>query len=215
MFTTLTVINRKRFPHKFISERLEYKGLSYYATRLYCGRKDNRKIIEKFSCRAGIPVIDEKSPVVLKYKMLLLTNSVLEHSRRSIGIFDAEGGLTFLLPYISEKCGSISVFTENTAAYLGLQNEILNNYGTPVVMCEKASAVLGCDIIFAAKLPPRLKANNVFTLKNTENKDILLPFLIPDYCDPFCVAAGLYFYGKFKELGELAFREGAEALLPL
>ncbi len=215
MFTTLDIINQSRISHKFISEKLEYKGFCYYATRLYSKRKNNKKIIEKFSKRAEIDIIDDKSPMVFNYKMLLLANSVLKQPRKNIGIYDTEGRLAFLLPYISEKCGSISVFTENTAAYSRLQNEILNIYGTPVIICNKLSPVFNGDIIFAAKVPPHLKADNVFSPNSTQNKTVLPPFSIPDYCNPFCVTAGLFFYGRFKELGKLTFKEGIKAPLPL
>lgn len=207
MFTTLTLINSRRLFPKIVSEVCEYKGFTYYSSKLLSHRENNQKFINKFKKRSGIPVIETDSPLVFKYKMILLTNTVMLLPYKNVGVCDKDGSLAFLLPFMSQNSGVISIFTENAAAYSDITNEILSVYGTPTIISEKISNILKCDVVFAVKPPKSIsKNNNVFTLKSTEGREPLLPFSLPDYADTLSVAAGLFYYGGFREFGKLTFK---------
>lgn len=207
MFTTLSTVNSRRLFSKIISEASEYKGCTFYYSRLLSSKKNNLKFINRFKKRAEIPVIEHDSPIVFKYKMTILANTVMRRPYKNVGIYDKEGKLPFLLPFISKNSGVIYIFTENTAAYTNIEDEILRDYGTPLLISRRASPITECDIIFAAQLPNILNNNNVFTVKDVEHFTFELPFPSPDYACKFSIAAGLFYYGGCREFGKLTFKE--------
>lgn len=207
MFTTLTLVKSRRFYRKVISEVCEYKDFTYYSSRLFSNRKNNSKFIKRFEKRAEIPVIEPNSPIVFKYKMIVLANTVMLRTYKNVGIYDKEGVLSFLLPFISKNSGVISIFTENADAYTNMEDELFALYGTPMLISDKISQLSECNIIFALELPNALKNNNIFTIADTENREFELPFPYPDYACKFSIAAGLFYYGGYREFGKLAFKE--------
>ena len=202
MFTTLTIKKSRRFFRKISSEICEYKGFTYYSSTLLSKKKNNQKYISRFKKRVGIPIIEENDDIVLRYKMIVLANSVMSRPYKKVGIYDTEGYLPFLVPFISKNCGVISVFTKNAAVYSDIENEIGVLYGTPIIINDNISDILRCDISFALTPPVALGNSNIFTLNDTEKKELSLPLPLPE-------AAGLFYYGGFSEFGKLTFKEAA------
>ncbi len=203
MFTTLTVINA-RARRRFLSEENMYRGYAFYTTRLFSKKKDNRKRLSKFEARAAMPVLSENSEIVCRYRFITLVNALLEKGCfKKIGIADKDGFLPFLLPFLSEKCGVISVFTEKSENYISVCDEIYGDFGTPTIVLNTKRDILSSDIIFSADGEIEGAHCKVYSAENTQNATLTLPLDCPDYCSPFIIAAGLYFYGGFHEFSRL------------
>ena len=207
MFTTLTLIN-KRSQKRFLSEENVYKNYTFFTTRLFSKKSNNKKRLRKFESRAGMPVVCEQSEIVCRYKFITLVNSVtVDTGFKKIGISDKSGELFFILPFLSEKCGVISIFTESPDAYSDICDEIYRDFGTPTIILNTKKDILGSDIVFSADGEITGALCPVFTAENTKNTTIDLPFSYPDYCNPFIIAAGLFYYGGFHEFGKLKLKQ--------
>lgn len=215
MFTTLSIVDAKKKnikmfrKRKYISQKLTYKGYTFYYTQLFTKRKDNKKSISRFKKRADMPVITDNCGQVLQYEFIVLANTLLSKKHyKSIGIYDKDGLLAFLLPFLAEKCGFICVFTNEPDAYSDAVSEIYLDFGTPVLINDKIKGLLQTEIIFSNKYIPINKTAKVIVPDG--KTDICVPYALqlPKECDPFLVCAGLYFYGNFKEFGKIKFKEG-------
>ena len=217
MFTTLSVINMSRESLKerlylvrrrrFISHRHQFENTEFYTTGLYTYCEENKKSIHKFSVRSGLPVLTEESPLVTDYKYMITANTVLkEKSFKSIGIYDADGRLSFLPEFLAQKSGHIMIFTRKFENYSGVSEQILQDYGTPISFVNKAAAIKSADIVFSfGALPfsfPRAIFGDSERLVKTLKIENAL-FNIPDYCNPLIAAAGLYFICKKDEFSRL------------
>ena len=215
MFTTLSVINAKekrikiKGARRFISNELQYKNYTFYTTNLFTKREENKKSINRFYKRADMPVVTKGCEILEKYKFITLANTVLSRRNiKSIGIIDETGKIPFLLPFLSQKCGIISIFTNNPDAYINKCEQTYFDFGTPTYITDKLGGVLNADMIFSASHIRKPFDKEIIT--PTDNTDIFLPhnLNLPEDCNPFLVCAGLYFYGGFKEFGKIKLKEG-------
>ncbi len=214
MFTTLSIIDTKqktvKFKHKrqYVSEEFRYKNYTFYDTRLYTGQRDNQKSLNRFRKRAAMPVITDNCLLSERYKFITLANTVFsQRSYRSIGVYDKNGKLPFLLPFLSEKSGFICIFTNNADAYTIPCYEIYHSYGTPTLVTDRLSGIIDSEIIFSTeKMPVETDCKLIIPHGNT---DICVPdaLWLNENCNPFLVCTGLFYYGGFKEFGKVKLKE--------
>lgn len=217
MFTTLTEIKCKRKntaermhfvkKRKYLSEFRTYGEYGFYVTRLFSYCTDDADSIEKFKVRAAMPVITEASQEVKKYRLIVEANTAfaLNGTMQKTAVFDPYGELTFLLPFLAQKTACIYVYTRRENLYRESIHNIYKNFGTPVITVNKINALNSVNAIFSLYIPP-VNRNCIYGTKNIY-PELLLPNgikrQIPDYCNPYCVVAGLYFYGNKTELGSV------------
>lgn len=217
MFTTLTEIKCERKnaaermhfvkKRKYLSEFRTYGEYGFYVTRLcsYCA--DNTDSIEKFKVRAAMPVITDASPEVKKYRLIVEANTVfaLNGAMQKIAVFDPYGELTFLLPFLAQKTACIYVYTHRENLYRESLHNIYKSFGTPIITVNKINALNSVNAVFSLYIPP-VNRNRIYGAENIYPELLLTNNIkrqIPDYCNPYYVAAGLYFYGNKKELGSV------------
>ncbi len=215
MFTTLSIVNEKgrkfgiKKARQYISKELHYKNYTFYSTLLLTRRKNNQKSISRFYKRADMPIITEDCPAFLQYKFITRANTVMQNRNyKSIGIYDTNGTLVFLLPFLSKKSGIICIFTNNPDAYTNACYEIYRDFGTPTLITDRLSRILNTEIIFSAENIPIKPKCEIITPDTSAEIYIPDTLYLPEDCDPFLACAGLYFYGGFKEFGRLKQKEG-------
>lgn len=225
MFTTLTVCKKDRQnlaeklhlvkKRKFISEQINYKETEFYATRLLTYCNENQTAINSFSKKIEVPLISGTDEIVFKYIFIALSNTAFKFTKTvsSVGIFDPKAQLTFLLPYIQSLCQSVCVCTENINPYTQPCKQLLKRSGTPYMLTKNIEAMNNCQIIFTNSNIPVHSSGIVFS--NTDcgfsPHSLALPeplkTILPEYCDPICACAGLYFSGADQSLGKLYFNK--------
>ena len=215
MFTTLSVIKSEKNmfsflfrPRRYVSESFEYSGCSFYTTALCTVRGDNEKSIRKFGCRAGLPLVSADSPIVTYYRYIITANTLFFGCKavKSVGVYDPDGHLPFLPNFLAQKSGCIIIFTRSAAAYEGVAEQILADYGTPTIFVSNAAAIKNAEVIFSFGALPFSFPRQLYGYSALFAKRLTLPVdfpPLPDYCDPFTVAAGLYFISKADKFGTL------------
>ncbi len=220
MFTTLTVIKGKRKTfaerlhfirkRRYISEYNEYRNCGFYTTRLISYAGDNTQSIEKFASRADMPIISENSAEVFRFRYITIANTVFREKKGIdiLGIYDISAALPFLLPHISAYCGCIFIFTKCKEKYTEKCDEIYRTFGTPIILSDGINALKNARAVFTTEALPTAFHCPVYGVGGRVPISLNLPdnlkSAIPDYCDPYLVAAGLYFIEGFKELGRLS-----------
>ncbi len=213
MFTTLKITIR---PRKSLLERLhlvkkrkfittEHKLLdtTFYTTVLISYCQDNSSALRTFRRRADMPVITEKSECYKKMEYIAYANTafLLYPLTASVGIYDPNGELPFLLPYLACKSNSITVFTRREGEYTAAAQEMYKDYGTPVIFVPNAGLLKKADILFTAAALPFHFNNPSFGNKNISDFKPTLPFSVPTLqpdADILAVSAGLYFVENIK-----------------
>lgn len=215
MFTSLSIIKKEKTllstlfrPRSYVSEIFEYKGCCFYTTALYTLYASNEKSIKKFGRRAELPILTAESPIVTDYKYIITANTLFYGGKtvKSVGVYDPDGRLCFLPDFLAQNSGCIMIFTRNSAAYEGVAEQILTDYGTPIIFTANATALKKAEIIFSFGALPFSFSRQTYGYSATFADRLMLPNdfpPLPDYCDPFIAAAGLYFICKMEKFGAL------------
>ena len=220
MFTTLNVNykERKNFKEKMhltptrklISTEHTYNNLPFYTTRLISYSHLNSAKLLRFKERCSLPVIENNSDMVTKYRYLMTLNTVMNHYKDTplnCALIDPNGRLLFLLPLLVTRCHRVNVYT-HSRDYQKENDRLFSLIGASAVIAEDFLSLKGFDAVFSDIPLPFCDNPHLFgRYSHFAHSLPLLPDefkqlnLLDDEIYP--TLAGLYYIGGIKNLGHL------------